>query len=45
MEGNQMYQIVAPKKSIVEKLKSSREGGGAQRVAVPTNGEDFGELE
>jgi translation initiation factor IF-3 len=46
MEGNQMYQIVSPKKSIVEKLKSARESGGAPaRVAVQTNGEDIEGLE
>jgi hypothetical protein len=46
MEGNQMYQIVSPKKSIVEKLKSAREAGGAPaRVAVETNGEDIEGLE
>ena len=45
MEGNQMYQIVSPKKSIVEKLKSSRDGGGATRVAVATNGGDIEGME
>jgi translation initiation factor IF-3 len=41
MEGNQMYQIVSPKKSIVERLKSSRDGGGG-RVAVEDSGGDEG---
>ncbi|HLE70200.1 MAG TPA: translation initiation factor IF-3 [Vicinamibacteria bacterium] len=45
MEGNQMYQIVSPKKSIVEKLKSSRDGGGATRVAAATNGGDIEGME
>jgi hypothetical protein len=44
MEGNQMYQIVSPKKSIVEKLKSSRDGGGT-RVAAATNGGDIKGME
>ena len=44
MEGNQMYQIVSPKKSIVEKLKSSRDGGGT-RVAAATNGGDIEGME
>jgi hypothetical protein len=40
-----MYQIVSPKKSIVEKLKSSRDGGGVARVAAATNGGDIEGLE
>ena len=38
MEGNQMYQILSPKKAVVEKMRSTRDASGP-RVAVPTDGE------